>query len=85
MSAGAGYGTAVNIFAFGFILLPCLACWDYFIFTANKMMLAGYMDQDGMNTLYMLTIMMNGLAFLFLLASAYSLIVQAKSDANKGV
>jgi len=85
MSAGAGVGTAINLFAFGMILMPCIACWDYFVFTANKMMLAGYMDQDGMNTLFMLTIMLNALAFMFLLASAYNLIVISKSDANKGV
>jgi hypothetical protein len=85
MSAGAGIGTAINIFALGIMLLPCLSCIDYFIFTANRMMLLGYMDQDGMNTMYMLTIMINALAFLFLLASAYNLIVVSKSDANRGV
>jgi len=85
MSAGAGIGTAINIFAFGLMLIPCLAIWDYLIFTSNKMMLMGYMDQDGMNTLAILTIMINGIAFLFLLASAWSLIVVSKSDANKGV
>jgi hypothetical protein len=85
MSAGAGIGTAINVFALGLMLLPCLSCIDYFIFTANRMMLLGYMDQDGMNTMYMLTIMVNALAFLFLLASAYNLIVVSKSDANRGV
>ncbi|MFA5716025.1 MAG: hypothetical protein WC998_09805 [Candidatus Paceibacterota bacterium] len=85
MSAGAGIGTAVNIFAVGIMLLPCLSMVDYFVFTANRMMLLGYMDQDGMNTMYMLTIMVNSLAFLFLLASAYNLIIIAKSDASKGV
>lgn len=85
MSAGAGIGTGINIFAFGMMFLPCLTIVDYFVFTANKMMLAGYMDQDGMNTMYSLTIMINALAFLFLLASAWSLIVTSKSNANKDV
>ena len=85
MSAGAGVGTAINIFSFGIILLPCLACIDYFIFTGNRLMLMGYMDQDGMNAMFSLTIMINALAFLFLLASAYNLIVISKSDSNRGV
>jgi len=85
MSAGAGKGFAINLFAFGFILIPILAAWDRFIFTANNLMAMGYMDQDGMNCLYMLTIMINAIAFIFLLASSYNLIVQSKSDANKQV
>lgn len=85
MSAGAGIGTGINILAFGMMFLPCLAIVDYFVFTANKMMLAEYMDQDGINAMYSLTIMINALAFLFLLASAWNLIVISKSDSNKGV
>lgn len=85
MSAGAGVGHAINIFAFGFIIIPCLAMWDYFIFTGNNLMSAGYIDADAMNTLFILTIMINSLAFLFLLANAWSMIVQAKSDSSRGV
>ena len=45
----------------------------------------GLLDQDGANAAYMLTIMINAIAFIFLLAGSYGLIVQAKSDANKFV
>lgn len=85
MSAGSGLGTAINLFAFGFMLVPCLAVWDNLILTSNVMMLKGYMDQQGMDTLYMLTIMINAVAVLFLLASVINLIIQAKSEASRQV
>ena len=85
MSAGSGTGFAINIFAVGFILIPILAMWDRFIFTSNTLMAQGLMDQDGMNAMYALTIMINAIAFIFLLAGSYGLIVQAKSDASKQV
>jgi hypothetical protein len=85
MSAGSGTGFAVNIFAVGFILIPILAMWDRFIFTTNTLITMGLLDQDGVNAMYALTIMINAIAFIFLLAGSYGLIVQAKSDASKQV
>jgi hypothetical protein len=85
MGAGSGLGTALNLFAFGFMAVPVLAVWDALILTSNIMMLKGYMDKNGMDTLYMLTIMINALAFLFLLASIINLIVQSKSEASRQV
>jgi hypothetical protein len=85
MSAGSGTGFVVNIFAVGFILIPVLAMWDRFILTSNTLMTSGLMDQDGMNAMYALTIMINAIAFIFLLAGSYGLIVQAKSDASRQV
>lgn len=85
MGAGSGLGTALNLFAFGFMLVPILAAWDYLVITSNAMMLKGYMDQNGMNTIYMLTIMINAVAFLFLLASVINLIIQSKSEASRQV
>jgi hypothetical protein len=43
----------------------------------------GLMDQNGASAMWNLTIMINAIAFIFLVAGAYNLIVQAKSDANK--
>ena len=85
MSAGSGTGFAINIFSVGLILIPVLAMWDRFIFTTNTLITMGLMDQDGANAMYMLTIMINAIAFIFLLAGSYGLIVQAKSDASKQV
>ena len=85
MSAGAGIGYGVNLFFFGLILLPIMAVWDYFVSTTNILIAGGFMDQDGANALFMLTILMNSIAFIFLVSGAYSMIVQAKSDSNKGV
>ena len=85
MGSGSGLGTAINLFAFSFMLIPCLAVWDNLLLTSNVMMLKGYMDQQGMDTLFVLTIMINALAVLFLLASIINLIIQAKSEASRMV
>jgi hypothetical protein len=85
MGAGSGLGTALNLFALGFMAVPVLAIWDSLLLTSNIMMLKGYMDQRGMDALFALTIMINALAFLFLLASIINLIVQSKSEASRQV
>jgi hypothetical protein len=85
MGAGSGLGTAINLFAWGFMAVPVLAIWDSLILTSNIMMLKGYMDQRGMDALYALTLMINAVAFLFLLASIINLIVQSKSEASRQV
>jgi len=85
MSAGAGIGFGINLFFFGLIMLPILAVWDYFTIVTNSLITMGYMDQDGSNALFMLTIMIHSIAFIFLLSGLYSMIIQAKSDASRGV
>ena len=54
----------------GIILVAFMSAWDYLILGMNITTSMGYQTQDGLNTMTMLTIMLNGSGIIFLLALA---------------
>jgi hypothetical protein len=60
-----------------------MSAWDYLILGMNITTSMGYQTQDGLNTMTMLTIMLNGSGIIFLLALAVNSIVSASSGTGE--
>jgi len=63
----------------GIILVAFMSAWDYIIIGMNIVTSMGYQTQDGLNTMTMLTIMLNGSGIIFLLALAVNSVASASS------
>jgi hypothetical protein len=80
MSFKSGYEHVVGLVIIGAFLVGFTAAWDYLIYAVNVMDMMGYQSQDAMNTVRNLSIIFNAIPFLYVIASAFSIINDGKRD-----
>ena len=78
MAAKTVFETTVGVIMVGILLTAFMAGWDWLIYAVNIEDMMGFQSQDAMNTMQGLTIIINAIPLIYIIALSINIVMDAK-------